>query len=272
VVSEYYGSDMSWFFDAWVFQAGQPNYKFSYMYQADSLKSGAELVTLVIEQENMDGIFPMNIDIVAHAGFYDSAFTVWNGSEADVYQFLLPGPPTYFEIDPEDHILKTVEQVPFSMHIAVSGVDDAYVDLPYTFAFWAVGGVPGYLWEVVQGELPDGLSLDSETGLLSGTPVLTEDYSFTIRCTDSDSPASVDERVYSMSVVGINFTRGDCDGSGEIDIDDVVFLVNYIFSGGPAPDPFVAGDVDCSDDIDIDDATYLIAYIFSGGPPPPDVC
>jgi hypothetical protein len=30
---------------------------------------------------------------------------------------------------------------------------------------------------------------------------------------------------------------GDADGSGAIDIDDVVYLISYIFSGGPAPDP-----------------------------------
>lgn len=61
---------------------------------------------------------------------------------------------------------------------------------------------------------------------------------------------------------------GDLDGSGEIDIDDVVFLVNYIFGGGPAPIPLEAGDCDCSDNVDIDDVVYLINYIFAGGPLP----
>ncbi len=28
---------------------------------------------------------------------------------------------------------------------------------------------------------------------------------------------------------------GDADGSGGVDIDDVVYLINYIFGGGPAP-------------------------------------
>ncbi|MCK4657406.1 MAG: hypothetical protein KAT85_10235, partial [candidate division Zixibacteria bacterium] len=70
-----------------------------------------------------------------------------------------------------------------------------------------------------------------------------------------------------MSVVP-GFVIGDCDGSGEIDIDDVVFLINYIFSSGPAPDPIEVGDADCSGEIDIDDVVYLIAYIFSSGPAP----
>lgn len=67
-------------------------------------------------------------------------------------------------------------------------------------------------------------------------------------------------------------TVGDADGSGGIDIDDVVYLINYIFSGGPTPDPYGSGDADCSRAIDIDDVVYLINYIFSAGPPPGQTC
>jgi hypothetical protein len=66
------------------------------------------------------------------------------------------------------------------------------------------------------------------------------------------------------------YTCGDADGSAAVDIDDVVFLIAYIFSGGPEPVPYESGDADCSGAIDIDDVVYLIAYIFSGGPAPCD--
>jgi hypothetical protein len=65
---------------------------------------------------------------------------------------------------------------------------------------------------------------------------------------------------------------GDADGSGEVDIDDVVYLIGYIFSEGPAPSPLWTGDADCSGEIDIDDVVYLINYIFSGGQPPCAPC
>ena len=69
---------------------------------------------------------------------------------------------------------------------------------------------------------------------------------------------------------------GNANGSTEeptIDIDDVVYLIAYIFSGGPAPVPYASasGDANCScvePAVDIDDVVYLIAYIFSGGPAP----
>jgi phosphoribosyl-AMP cyclohydrolase len=63
---------------------------------------------------------------------------------------------------------------------------------------------------------------------------------------------------------------GDTDGSGAVDIDDVVYLINYIFAGGPEPIPYESGDADCSGAVDIDDVVYVITYIFSGGPAPGD--
>jgi hypothetical protein len=66
---------------------------------------------------------------------------------------------------------------------------------------------------------------------------------------------------------------GDADGSTGVDIDDVVYLISYIFSGGPPPTPdLCCGDADGSGAIDIDDVVYLISYIFSGGPPPVEAC
>ncbi len=65
---------------------------------------------------------------------------------------------------------------------------------------------------------------------------------------------------------------GDADGSGQIDVTDAVYLITYIFGGGPAPIDEVAGDFDCSGQTDITDAVYMITYIFGGGPPPCATC
>jgi hypothetical protein len=63
---------------------------------------------------------------------------------------------------------------------------------------------------------------------------------------------------------------GDADGSSDVDIDDVVYLLQYIFGGGEPPYTFGSGDVDCSGGTDIDDLVYLIQYIFAGGNAPCD--
>jgi hypothetical protein len=67
---------------------------------------------------------------------------------------------------------------------------------------------------------------------------------------------------------------GDADNSGgsvPIDIDDIVYIINYVFGGGPAPMPYAvaSGDADCKACfVDIDDIVYLINYVFAGGPAP----
>ncbi len=84
----------------------------------------------------------------------------------------------------------------------------------------------------------------------------------------SDGVEIVTTDIDSVYVEVPTYVPGDADGSGAVDIDDVVYLIQYIFSGGPAPDPLESGDADCSGLIDIDDVVYLIQYIFNSGPPP----
>ena len=52
---------------------------------------------------------------------------------------------------------------------------------------------------------------------------------------------------------------GDANGDASIDISDAVFLIAYIFAGGPAPNPLLAGDANCDLAVDISDAVYLIS-------------
>jgi hypothetical protein len=65
---------------------------------------------------------------------------------------------------------------------------------------------------------------------------------------------------------------GDADGNDIVNISDAVYLITYIFGGGPAPDPLLSGDCDCNQIVNISDAVYLITYIFGGGPAPCAAC
>jgi hypothetical protein len=146
----------------------------------------------------------------------------------------------------------------------------AVVGEPYYYQFWVINGVEPLHWSKVLGAIPLGLTLDQNTGVLSGIPTYEFMYAFSLAVTDSDDPPGADAMWIMVDVVGSqqSYICGDADDSGGIDIDDAVYLIAYIFSGGPAPDPVQAGDVDCSGGIDIDDVVYLIAYIFASGPVP----
>ncbi|MBK7092503.1 MAG: hypothetical protein IPH59_12415 [bacterium] len=68
--------------------------------------------------------------------------------------------------------------------------------------------------------------------------------------------------------VGQVYMIGDANNDQTVNISDAVYIINYVFSGGPAPDPIQAADVDCSTACNISDAVYLISYVFGGGPAP----
>ena len=63
---------------------------------------------------------------------------------------------------------------------------------------------------------------------------------------------------------------GDCNADGTANITDAVYLITYIFGGGPPPNPLASGDANCDGTVNVTDAVYLIQYIFAGGPPPCD--
>ncbi len=67
---------------------------------------------------------------------------------------------------------------------------------------------------------------------------------------------------------GPAYLCGDADGNASISIGDAVYVINFIFGGGPAPDPLLAADADCSGGVSIGDAVYIINFIFGGGPAP----
>jgi parallel beta-helix repeat protein len=63
-------------------------------------------------------------------------------------------------------------------------------------------------------------------------------------------------------------TTGDTNSDGIIDIKDVVFLINYCFKGGPAPNPLEKGDVTADGSVNVQDTIHLINYLFKYCMPP----
>ncbi len=64
--------------------------------------------------------------------------------------------------------------------------------------------------------------------------------------------------------------RGDLNFSGVLDISDLTYFVEFMFSEGPWPQPiFEAGDFDCSSDVNISDLTALVELLFQSGPSAP---
>jgi len=67
----------------------------------------------------------------------------------------------------------------------------------------------------------------------------------------------------------LTFMRGDLDASTTYSINDIVYLANYLFRGGPPPSPMEAGDVDLSGAIQVSDLVYMVNFLYNAGPRPP---
>ena len=61
---------------------------------------------------------------------------------------------------------------------------------------------------------------------------------------------------------------GDVNRSGLVNIQDITGLINFLYKGGPAPNPPQSGDVNNSGLTNIQDITYLINFLYKGGPAP----
>lgn len=65
-------------------------------------------------------------------------------------------------------------------------ISPAFSGVPYLFTFGATGGTPPYTnWTFTSGTLPTGLSLNSSTGVISGTTSVSGTTDLTVQVTDS---------------------------------------------------------------------------------------
>jgi hypothetical protein len=80
--------------------------------------------------------------------------------------------------------------------------------------------------------------------------------------------SSTNFKLYAGFVYPTVVQCGDANADGKVTVSDVVYLINYLFKGGPAPKPFEAAEANCDGKVTVSDVVYLINYLFKGGPQP----
>lgn len=89
--------------------------------------------------------------------------------------------------------------VPSDLGITTARLPQGGIDIPYSFNLSASGGTTPYLWSVAAGSLPQGLTLDPDSGVISGTPTVAASQVVTIRAEDAASARH--ERSFSFTVI-----------------------------------------------------------------------
>ena len=71
------------------------------------------------------------------------------------------------------------------LEIATGDLPQGTVGQPYRAPLTASGGIPPYTWSIPFGQLPPGLSLNADSGAITGTPTQPGKCTFTARVVDS---------------------------------------------------------------------------------------
>jgi predicted hotdog family 3-hydroxylacyl-ACP dehydratase len=103
------------------------------------------------------------------------------------------------------------------------------IGVAYSQANAAAGGTGSYTYSVSAGALPAGLSLNTATGSVSGTPTAAGAFSYTIQVSDGSTTAT---QVNSGTIAGPNIEINPTLPSGTV---GVPYSPTIVASGGTAP-------------------------------------
>lgn len=115
----------------------------------------------------------------------------------------------------------------------------------YEIKLRAIGGVPPYRWSIQATPLPPGLSLNVSTGLISGIPESSDEFSVLVQVTDSADPPgthskllvasegaplsvrwTVRPHITAANIIGA--VRVENGGNDSVDLTVIVVAVNEI--------------------------------------------
>ncbi len=90
---------------------------------------------------------------------------------------------------------------PASLAIITSSLPAGTQGSSYNRTLQATGGTTPYNWSITTGALPTGLTLSATTGMISGTPTVSGNFSFGVTVQDAGSPAQTATATVTLSLV-----------------------------------------------------------------------
>jgi aminopeptidase N len=106
------GQDLDWFFDEWIYDVHWPEYEYSW--RAEGVKAGYELCLMIDQVQTAGPVYTMPVDVGITTVGGDTLVVVWVDEATDTFSVFLPAEPTAVELDPDNWILNTAEEVPYA--------------------------------------------------------------------------------------------------------------------------------------------------------------
>jgi hypothetical protein len=135
---------------------------------------------------------------------------------------------------PANTAIKTFSIAVTGLAVTTSSLPDGRVGITYNRTLGASGGTEPYTWSLASGSQPPGLSLNSSTGVISGTPATTSGspFSFTVQVSDGAVPVNTATKALSIAITSISVTPSFLpDG----DVNTLYTDQAFAASGGTGP-------------------------------------
>jgi hypothetical protein len=123
-------------------------------------------------------------------------------------------------------------QAPAPLGVTTSSLPTGDVAGSYSATLTAKGGSPPYKWGVASGSLPPGLALSASTGAVTGTPIGSGQYSFTVQVQDSEASPQTATGAVGVSIASPLQINTTTLPSGQVQAS---YQVTVAATGGVAP-------------------------------------
>jgi hypothetical protein len=266
------GQDLDWFFEDWIYGYYFPRYLYSAVSRPRSDGRHDVFVHVVQSQGTFPQVFRMPIDLVITSAGVPDTVRVWNDQRDQDYWFILDNPGSLTQIDPLNWILDLSTSELYGLQMITDSLATGVQYSPYHDSLIAACRdlAAPLTFSIVAGALPDGLSLNSATGRISGSPLDTADTEVMIRVSTPGYPS--EDRLFTLAVLESGYLPGDQNSDSTVDILDVVSEINYVFRAGAPPAYINAADPSGDCKADIIDVVTLIDYVWRYGPLPLPGC
>jgi trimeric autotransporter adhesin len=86
------------------------------------------------------------------------------------------------------------------LSITTRSLSNGQVGTPYDVSLQDSGGSPPFTWSITSGALPNGLGLNTSTGIISGIPTTSGSFPITAQVTDSAASAQIASANYTLTI------------------------------------------------------------------------
>jgi large repetitive protein len=91
-----------------------------------------------------------------------------------------------------------------ALSITTTSLPDGGMNTPYTTTLASSGGTGAVTWSMASGtQLPAGLTLNSSTGVISGSPTTAGKVDFTVQATDHSTPPATPTKALSITIAAV---------------------------------------------------------------------